>query len=145
MLEKKGFQLPLETLTYCLSMCRQLWNELCEMCSKNPTKVLSLKVDPIIRQGIKRYSDQVGLLWNSLADYYIRSSHFEKVHHLGQSSYRTPYSYEFFNSCYLVYHVFDHQMAGMYKHDASWDQLSICSGFMARKGTFQIEIKNISN
>ncbi len=57
----------------------QLWNELCELISKNPDKVKSLKVDAIIRQGIKRYSDQVGLLWNSLADYYIRSAHFEKV------------------------------------------------------------------
>ncbi len=60
----------------------QLWNELCELISKNPDKVKSLKVDAIIRQGIKRYSDQVGLLWNSLADYYIRSAHFEKVNQL---------------------------------------------------------------
>ena len=68
----------LRPITKC-DFIRQLWNELCELCSKNPTKVQSLKVDPIIREGIKRYSDQVGLLWNSLADYYIRSSHFEKV------------------------------------------------------------------
>ena len=39
----------------------QLWNELCDIISKNPDKVTSLKVEPIIRQGIKRYSDQVGL------------------------------------------------------------------------------------
>ena len=57
----------------------QLWNELCEITSKNPDKVSSLKVEAIIRQGIKRYTDQVGLLWNSLADYFIRSGHFEKV------------------------------------------------------------------
>lgn len=57
----------------------QLWNELCELISKNPEKVKSLKVEPIIRQGIKRYTDQVGVLWNSLADYYLRSGHFEKV------------------------------------------------------------------
>ena len=57
----------------------QLWNELCDLISKNPDKVSSLKVEAIIRQGIKRYSDQVGLLWNSLADFYSRSGHFEKV------------------------------------------------------------------
>lgn len=57
----------------------QLWNELCELISKNPDKVKSLKVEPIIRQGIQRYSDQVGLLWNSLADFYIRSGLFERV------------------------------------------------------------------
>ena len=37
----------------------QLWNELCELISENPEKVKSLKVEAIIRQGIKRYSDQV--------------------------------------------------------------------------------------
>lgn len=32
----------------------QLWNELCELISKNPDKITSLKVEAIIRQGIKR-------------------------------------------------------------------------------------------
>ena len=40
----------------------QLWNELCELISENPEKVKSLKVEAIIRQGIKRYSDQVWIL-----------------------------------------------------------------------------------
>ena len=57
----------------------QLWNELCELCAKNPGKVTSLNVHAIIMQGIRRYSDQVGILWNSLADYYIRDGLFEKV------------------------------------------------------------------
>ncbi len=39
----------------------------------------SLKVDAIIRGGIRRYTDQLGHLWNSLADYYIRSGLFERV------------------------------------------------------------------
>jgi pre-mRNA-splicing factor SYF1 len=56
----------------------QLWNELCDLMSKNPDKVQSLRVDLIIRQGIRRYTDQVGPLWNSLAEYYIRSRNFEK-------------------------------------------------------------------
>ena len=58
----------------------QLWNELCELCAKNPGKVTSLNVHAIIMQGIRRYSDQVGILWNSLADYYIRDGLFEKVY-----------------------------------------------------------------
>ncbi|KAH8857523.1 Pre-mRNA-splicing factor SYF1 [Schistosoma japonicum] len=50
----------------------QLWNQLCNLLVKNPLKITSLKADPIIRQGIHRYTDQVGVLWNSLADYHIR-------------------------------------------------------------------------
>jgi pre-mRNA-splicing factor SYF1 len=57
----------------------QLWTELCELISKNPLKIHSLAVDPIIRQGIKRYTDQVGQLWCSLAEYYIRAANFEKA------------------------------------------------------------------
>ncbi len=37
----------------------QLWNELCDMISKNPTKIQSLNVDAIIRSGLRRYTDQV--------------------------------------------------------------------------------------
>ena len=36
-------------------------------------------MEPIIRQGILKYKDQVGQLWTALADYYIRSGCFEKV------------------------------------------------------------------
>lgn len=57
----------------------QLWHELCDLISQNPDKVQSLNVDAIIRGGLNRFTDQLGKLWCSLADYYIRSGHFEKV------------------------------------------------------------------
>uniref|UniRef100_A0A914D5Y1 BUB1 N-terminal domain-containing protein n=1 Tax=Acrobeloides nanus TaxID=290746 RepID=A0A914D5Y1_9BILA len=57
----------------------QLWTELCELISKNPNKIFSLPADPIIRQGIHRYSDQVGLLWLALAEYYIRTPNFDRA------------------------------------------------------------------
>jgi pre-mRNA-splicing factor SYF1 len=47
--------------------------------SKNPTKIYSVKVESILRQGIKCYIDQVGQLWNSLAAYYIGLGNFEKA------------------------------------------------------------------
>ena len=56
----------------------QLWSELCEMVSKNPDKITSLNVEAIIREGIKRYTDQQGRLWNSLAEFFARSGLFEK-------------------------------------------------------------------
>ena len=54
------------------------------MLSKNPKRVHSVKVEPILRQGIERYLDQVGQLWNSLASYYIGLSNFERVSTLGR-------------------------------------------------------------
>ena len=63
------------------SAALQLWNELCELIAENPNKVTSLKIEPIIRQGLKRYTDQIAALWNSLADYYVRGAHMERVSH----------------------------------------------------------------
>ena len=57
----------------------ELWTELCELICKNPDKVHSLNVDAIIREGIRRYTDQQGKLWISLAEYYTRSGLFEKA------------------------------------------------------------------
>ncbi|VEL25579.1 unnamed protein product [Protopolystoma xenopodis] len=57
----------------------QLWNQLCSLLVKHPDKITSLNADPIIRQGICRYTDQVGVLWNSLADYYIRSGNLARA------------------------------------------------------------------
>ncbi|RNA33394.1 Pre-mRNA-splicing factor SYF1 [Brachionus plicatilis] len=57
----------------------QLWHELCELLAKNPTKIKSIKVEPILRQGIQKYVDQVGQLWNSLASYYIGLGNFERA------------------------------------------------------------------
>lgn len=62
-----------------LLLALQLWHELCDLISQNPDKVQSLNVDAIIRGGLTRFTDQLGKLWCSLADYYIRSGHFEKV------------------------------------------------------------------
>lgn len=36
-------------------------------------------MEPILRQGIDRYVDQVGQLWNSLASYYIGLGNFERA------------------------------------------------------------------
>lgn len=58
----------------------QMWMRLCDMCAAHPEDVSrSLKVDPIIRSGIARFSDEVGKLWTRLVDYYIRLGQFEKA------------------------------------------------------------------
>ncbi|KAI6244079.1 hypothetical protein M3Y99_00078000 [Aphelenchoides fujianensis] len=57
----------------------QLWFELCELLSENPDKIFSLNVELIIRQGIRRYSDQVGDLWLALAKYYIGKPNIERA------------------------------------------------------------------
>jgi len=88
----------------------QLWSELCELMSKKPDKVTSLKIEPIIRQGIKRYSDQVGQLWNSMADYYIRSGNFEKVRDIYEEAIQTVLTARDFSQIFDAYAQFEEKM-----------------------------------
>ena len=102
--------------------------------SKNPDQVKSVKVDAIIRQGIKRYSDQVltlsiridfrvsnviqfnlhspqvGLLWNSLADYYTRSSHFERARDIYEEAIQTVVTVRDFTQVFDAYAQFEESM-----------------------------------
>ncbi len=46
-------------------------------------------MDAIIRGGLRRYTDQVGHLWNSLADFYIRSGLFERARDVYEEAVQT--------------------------------------------------------
>jgi pre-mRNA-splicing factor SYF1 len=51
--------------------------------------VKSLKVADIIRGGLRRFTDSLGQLWCSLADYFIRSGHFEKARDVYEEAIQT--------------------------------------------------------
>merc|ERR1719412_393743 len=85
----------------------QLWNELCDLISKNPTKVKTLNVDAIIRSGLRRYTDQVGHLWNSLADYYIRAGLFERARDVYEESIQTVTTVRDFTHVFDAYAQFE--------------------------------------
>lgn len=57
----------------------QLWQDLCELAVEHCDDIKSIQVEPIIRSGIQRFTDQVGLLYCRLAMYWIRMGQLEKV------------------------------------------------------------------
>jgi len=57
----------------------QLWMDLCDVISKHPQHIKSLKTEAIIRNGLMKFTDEVGRLWNSLADHFVRVGFFEKA------------------------------------------------------------------
>ncbi|ELU10183.1 hypothetical protein CAPTEDRAFT_149139 [Capitella teleta] len=97
----------------------QLWNELCELISRNPDKIKSLKVEAILRQGIKRYTDQVGLLWNSLADYFIRSGHFEKARDIYEEAVQTVVTVRDFTQVFDAYAQFEESVISSKMEESS--------------------------
>lgn len=84
-----------------------MWHQLCELISKNPHKVRSLNVDAILRGGLRRYTDQVGHLWNSLADYYIRSGLFERARDIYEESIQTVTTVRDFTHVFDAYAQFE--------------------------------------
>ncbi|KAJ3656454.1 hypothetical protein Zmor_015530 [Zophobas morio] len=85
----------------------QLWNELCELISKNPEEVRSLNVDAIIRGGLRRYTDQLGHLWNSLATYYVRSGLFERARDIYEEAIQTVTTVRDFTQVFDAYAQFE--------------------------------------
>lgn len=85
----------------------QLWNELCDLISKNPHKVHSLNVDAIIRGGLRRYTDQLGHLWNSLADYYVRSGLFDRARDIYEEAIQTVTTVRDFTQVFDEYAQFE--------------------------------------
>ncbi|KAK6120790.1 hypothetical protein DH2020_045466 [Rehmannia glutinosa] len=57
----------------------RLWLELCDLLTQHASEISGLNVDAIIRGGIRKFTDEVGRLWTSLADYYIRRGLLEKA------------------------------------------------------------------
>ncbi|XP_065918405.1 pre-mRNA-splicing factor SYF1-like isoform X2 [Dysidea avara] len=88
----------------------ELWHELCELIAKNPEKVTSLKVDAIIRGGLKRFTDMIGQLWCSLADYYIRGGHFEKARDIYEEAIQTVTTVRDFGQVFDAYAQFEESM-----------------------------------
>ncbi|XP_069459971.1 pre-mRNA-splicing factor SYF1 isoform X2 [Ambystoma mexicanum] len=88
----------------------QLWHDLCNLISQNPDKVKSLNVGAIIRGGLTRFTDQLGKLWCSLADYYIRSGHFEKARDVYEEAVQTVMTVRDFTQVFDSFAQFEESM-----------------------------------
>lgn len=87
-----------------------LWTELLQMITKNPTKVGTLDVDAVIRSGIRRFPSEVGRLWVSLADYYIRMGYFEKARDVYEEGINTVSTVRDFTQIFDAYSKFEETM-----------------------------------
>jgi pre-mRNA-splicing factor SYF1 len=89
----------------------QLWMELCEMITMHPEQVSSgLKVDDIIRSGLRKFTDQVGRLWCTLADYYIRLGQFERARDVYEEAIESVVTVRDFSLAFDAYAQFEESM-----------------------------------
>lgn len=64
----------------------------------------SLKVADIIHGALRRFTDGLGQLWCSLADYYIRGGHFEKARDVYEEAIQTVMTVRDFGEVTLYLH-----------------------------------------
>mmetsp|Transcript_112671 Transcript_112671/g.283248 ORF Transcript_112671/g.283248 Transcript_112671/m.283248 type:complete len:977 (+) Transcript_112671:106-3036(+) len=84
----------------------QLWMDLCDLVSKHPAEVKSLNIEAIIRSGIRQFSDEVGRLWISLGDHFIRLGQFEKARDVYEEAMATVSTVQDFSLVFDAYAKF---------------------------------------
>mmetsp|Transcript_22773 Transcript_22773/g.74136 ORF Transcript_22773/g.74136 Transcript_22773/m.74136 type:complete len:881 (+) Transcript_22773:19-2661(+) len=88
----------------------QLWLELCDLITKHPAEVKGLKVEAILRGGIRKFTDEVGRLWTALADFFIRRSLFEKARDVYEEGLTTVITVRDFSLIFDAYTQFEESM-----------------------------------
>ncbi|XP_021902168.1 pre-mRNA-splicing factor SYF1 isoform X2 [Carica papaya] len=105
----------------------RLWLELCDLMTRHANEVSGLNVDAIIRGGIRKFTDEVGRLWTSLADYYIRRKLFEKTRDIFEEGMTTVITVRDFSVIFDAYSQFEesmvaHKMENMDSSDEEEDE-----------------------
>ncbi|XP_059656535.1 uncharacterized protein LOC132303334 [Cornus florida] len=91
----------------------RLWLELCDLLTQHAKEVSGLNVDAIIRGGIKKFTDEVGRLWTSLADYYIRRNLVEKARDILEEGMTTVVTVRDFSVIFDAYSQFEESMLAL--------------------------------
>ena len=82
------------------------WMLICDIISKYPDKVKHLDCESIIRHGLNKYTDEVGRLWVSLCNFYIRQGLFDKARDIfeeGLSKISTARDFSLIFNAYLKF------------------------------------------
>ncbi|KAI8065093.1 pre-mRNA splicing factor syf-1 [Gongronella butleri] len=88
----------------------QLWQDLCELVVDHCTAIHSIPVEAIIRSGIKRFTDQVGLLYCRLAMYWIKMGQLEKARDIFEEGITTVNTVRDFTAIFDAYAEFEEEM-----------------------------------
>lgn len=80
--------------------------DLCDLVSKHPADIKSVNIEAIIRSGIRQFTDEVGRLWISLGDHFIRLGQFEKARDVYEEAMATVSTVHDFSLVFDAYSKF---------------------------------------
>nr|XP_043629863.1 pre-mRNA-splicing factor SYF1-like [Erigeron canadensis] len=99
----------------------RMWLEFCDLIVKNASEIFGLNVDAIIREGIRKFSDEVGRLWTSLADFYIRRKLFEKARDVFEEGMTTVVTVRDFSLIFDAYLQFEESLLALKMDEDEYD------------------------
>lgn len=102
----------------------QLWMELCEIICNHPREIKRLKVEAILRSGILRFTDQVGKLWCSLAQYWILLGQFEQARDVFEEGIRQVTTVRDFTQIFDAYAEFEESLLSSLLQDDGSAEIS---------------------
>jgi len=103
----------------------QLWEELCDMICDHSDQIQSINAEAILRDGITRYRDQQGSLWNALARFYINQGMFANARNIYDEAIHTVKTKKDFVEVWEAYTNFEERYLErlLERDDLSDDQL----------------------
>ncbi|KNC76167.1 hypothetical protein SARC_11321 [Sphaeroforma arctica JP610] len=119
----------------------QLWTEMCELLSKHGAEISAVRVDPIIRAGIARYTDMVGRLWVSLAEYYTRMGEFGKTRDVYEEGIQTVMTVRDFSIVFDAYSQFEESLISAQMETVNaLDEDTIATDLAANLATVELDM-----
>ncbi|SAL94888.1 hypothetical protein [Absidia glauca] len=88
----------------------QLWQDLCDLVVDHCDAIHSINVESILRSGIQRFTDQVGLLYCRLAMYWIKMGQLEKARDIFEEGITTVSTVRDFTAIFDAYAEFEEEM-----------------------------------
>eukprot|EP01129_Flabellula_baltica_P001782 TRINITY_DN11698_c0_g1_i1.p1 TRINITY_DN11698_c0_g1~~TRINITY_DN11698_c0_g1_i1.p1 ORF type:complete len:843 (-),score=181.34 TRINITY_DN11698_c0_g1_i1:13-2541(-) len=84
-----------------------MWMMLCDLISQYPGSIKTVRVEPIIRSGLQKFSNEIGTLWSSLAKYYIILKNYAKARDVFEEGISSVLSMRDFSLIWEAYSNFE--------------------------------------
>ncbi|OZJ05986.1 hypothetical protein BZG36_01231 [Bifiguratus adelaidae] len=91
----------------------QLWQDLCELAVDHAAEMTSINIEKIIRSGIERFTDQVGVLYCQLAMYWLKLKNLEKARDVYEEGVRNVMTVRDFTAVFDAYAEFEENIISL--------------------------------
>lgn len=94
----------------------QIWMEVCDLITNHPSDIRSISVEQVLRCGLLKFTEEVGRLWCSLAEHFIRLGKFERARDIYEEAVTSVCTVHDFALAFDAYAAFEEQLVVSSNH-----------------------------